>query len=493
MMTRGRAATIFGIFLLGLMTIARVSLTAEDTASSSTKDKLVVAEARLAEMVKQIAVKENELTTLQREAAINRNRVNAGKEQETKVYRSAEELLARIPKEAYPVAGPNGSIERAATRDWLMEKLGSRKNIFEWEATVKEVVDRGVDLYSVVITNEPSVASGPIVLGEQQCQLRMCEEYGGNHLNASDDIQYQYCTADEVRKLREFIGKKVTFRGIVKKADVISRSATAKAADQPAKPQIEIILALDEITTNGFRPEKSKKTSAVLPELTKEKLLVAEARLADLSVLIPEKEKELAGLKHGVEAQRKSVATAKEQDTKIYHSAVDLLEGVPKDAYPIAEPYGGIERAAAQKWLTAKLGYGQSRFEWEATIKSVEDSEDGPLFTVKLTYDASSLNKPVVVSDVPCQVIVDQPRIDSKISRMPIISYKQCTAEEVRMLRELKGKKVALAGVINNATMGYNKTKNQSSITLSLDKISVNGFLPAANAVKQGGFRGHGT
>jgi hypothetical protein len=259
--------------------------------------------------------------------------------------------------------------------------------------------------------------------------------------------------------------------------------------------------------TTVAQEDKSKTAADAPPSLSKEELTKAEARLAELNQVIPEKEKELAALKTEAERQRKLIATAKEAG-KVVRSVAELLADMPKDVYPVYGPNGSIERAAARKWLQEKLGHGKNYVEWEATVKDVVDQGQDPFF-VSLVIDATLVNsgsesggilttwplsEPVLLGDQNCQVMLSN-LLDRKLSTGPVVSFSHCAAEEVRLLRALKGKKVTFRAavqridVIDNRFFHGNETgkavKKQIDIILSLSEISVNGFLPASSTVKQ--------
>src|SRR4051812_11745693 len=81
-------------------------------------DPKPTAPARLAELEKEIAAKEKDLTALRAEADALRKRIAAGDAPKDKVYRTPQELFADMPKDAYPKFGPAAGIERGAALKW---------------------------------------------------------------------------------------------------------------------------------------------------------------------------------------------------------------------------------------------------------------------------------------------------------------------------------------------------------------------------------------
>ena len=184
---------------------------------------------------------------------------------------------------------------------------------------------------------------------------------------------------------------------------------------------------------------------------------------------------------------------------KGHRTAENLFADMPKDAYPKFGPAGGIERAAARKWLTEEFTAGQV-VEWEATVTEVYDEGDGP-FSVKLFVAVKGdkpisgwcLGKPISLGGQLCQVIMVGHIYGDELRKA--VEYNNCTTNEVKLLRGLKGKKVAIRGTVEGASLGDGVflvvdekedlvEREQIVIELQVPRLSVDGFLREASKAK---------
>jgi hypothetical protein len=187
-----------------------------------------------------------------------------------KVYRSAEELLADLPKDKYPFGG---APERAACTEWLKANVVGRT--VEWKATVSHVSDHDNGPYVVKLqfagprqriytfyhtqlgnggTPSPAARFGPAFkLDGKHCvglipAARPYPEdgvypdgFGGYLLGEWREVTgliYTGCTAADVKAFRGLVGeagkeKTVVFRATIREADVTLKDFPARDDQLP--------------------------------------------------------------------------------------------------------------------------------------------------------------------------------------------------------------------------------------------------------------------
>jgi hypothetical protein len=157
----------------------------------------------------------------------------------TKVYTSGKDLLADLPKEAFPKTAPDAGIERARALRWCKTHLLGKT--VEWtgtitHVTVDEVIGDTEDLFDVRLKTDIPVAkkSGqggayPVLgdtflLGDQRCGVVLTGS-AISHTFRDDErlrratfvstIILRNCSESEAIKLRELNGKMVTLRSLI--------------------------------------------------------------------------------------------------------------------------------------------------------------------------------------------------------------------------------------------------------------------------------------
>jgi hypothetical protein len=214
------------------------------------KDELPAAEAKLTALEKTIAAKEKELADLKAEADALRRSIAALTTPKDKVYRTAEGLFADMPKDAYPKAGLQGAVERAACRKWLEEKFVPGQ-VIEWELLVKDVAEEKDGPFDVYLDyGQVQYNLGayglqlgePISFGDERCVVVMPVTVFG--------IRFTGCTADEVKRLRTFKGKRVVLRATVAGA-ILQSGLTIPTG-------LAIELRVRQLSVDGFIPAASK-------------------------------------------------------------------------------------------------------------------------------------------------------------------------------------------------------------------------------------------
>ncbi len=164
-----------------------------------------------------------------------------------KVYKTGAELLADMPKEAYPKSGHDGGIERAAARKWCKRHLPGR--FIEWTAKVTDITIRGsargddalhvelnldgIDAVAGLIDGVPpfglaSLGKAPFKIGDTPVIVLFGDEsewqdgVEAKGLYTADDVLVVYygCTPAEAKQLRDLKGRQCTLRSHVLDAKV---------------------------------------------------------------------------------------------------------------------------------------------------------------------------------------------------------------------------------------------------------------------------------
>jgi hypothetical protein len=185
-----------------------------------------------------------------------------------KVYRTASDLLADMPKEAYPKSGEMGGVQRSRARKWCGENLVGRT--VEWTGTVTKVKDYGDGPFKVEVETDAAAtlvpAGGALYLrkvipfdransrGEQSCQV-----YVRIGVLPDDVTRITYtCTADEVARLQKLKDKKVTFRSTVEEVVVSDSPVSGFDHVVPIVLLVTMPAAIDGFLPKANRPKDEK-------------------------------------------------------------------------------------------------------------------------------------------------------------------------------------------------------------------------------------------
>ncbi|HUY31590.1 MAG TPA: hypothetical protein VMV69_02345 [Pirellulales bacterium] len=242
--------------------------------------------------------------------------------------------------------------------------------------------------------------------------------------------------------------------------------------------------------------EAERIASEGLAELDKS-IAAKEKELADLGKAVAAKAKEPADLSSDANATRKSIPAAEAPKDNVYRTPTELFADMPNDAYPRFGPEGAIERAAARKWVKANL-VGRT-VEWTAIVKHVEISGDGP-FTVRLgcTHKGLWRNRFLLfggafgLGNQSCQVLLSGWHTDflhpgqstQAFHLLAEVPYDSCTAAEADVLRNFKGKKIALRAKVVRSDVSNDRLRiddHRVPFVLGVSLPSVDGFLPEAS------------
>jgi hypothetical protein len=251
------------------------------------KEDLPAAKAKLADLEKTIATKEQELADLRAEADGLRRQI-AAKASNDKVYQTPKELFADMPKDAYPKFGPAGGIERAAARKWCKENLVGRT--VEWTATVykdrykdRKVKITGDGPFTVTVGFQGATSNavaklpdnvnqvggfsfgGLFHLGGEPCEVIIGGKgrRGGkgiwlssfNYEKALYEAVYTECTTAEADRFRKLKGEQLVLRAKVIDTDVCDQEILS---GEGAKDRVPIVLFVSLPSVDGFLPEASK-------------------------------------------------------------------------------------------------------------------------------------------------------------------------------------------------------------------------------------------
>lgn len=205
--------------------------------------------ADLAEVEKAIAAKERELATLKEKAQKLRDQLAAGKKP-GKVYTSLADLLADIPKDALPLPGADGTIERSMANKWLAKEVVGR--IVEIKATIASVaveesrVFKGKWAVTVRYDFEAANAWEEVQVNNTAWKWDRLFNPDGSFSQGSDGSpRLIFLTSDDeaAKKVRDMKNKSVVIRFQVRQA--------AFASDKKGP------------TTNAFRMQPESRTATI--------------------------------------------------------------------------------------------------------------------------------------------------------------------------------------------------------------------------------------
>ncbi len=160
------------------------------------------------------------------------------------VFRTPEELFARMPEDSRPKSGPDGGIERAAAKKWANANLAGRT--IEWTALVGSVEVQGEDPFTITarlspregFDNQnysgatPSLPFGnAFSLGDQVCLVRIA---GDQHKIADtvalerNTVRFDACNLERAKQLRTIAGRLIVLNFQIAKVSIESESENGK-------------------------------------------------------------------------------------------------------------------------------------------------------------------------------------------------------------------------------------------------------------------------
>lgn len=244
-----------------------------DVPNTLRKDQIPEAKGnldKLRQSIDELAIK---MAKMKAEAVRLQASIAAASATTEKVFRSAKELFASMPSDAYPKSGPEGGIERASTRKWLRETFTPTHPTIEFPITVKTVSIQGdgpyqVKVYPDVEYNDVKYNSYGMILDKrcslagQPCMLVLggtiecvpTQEYIKNPRVCSGwnigggALAFEPCTEEEARLLRSMKGKTVQVRGVVGAARLWEVSSARTAP-------ILFAVSCRQLSLDGFVPQ----------------------------------------------------------------------------------------------------------------------------------------------------------------------------------------------------------------------------------------------
>lgn len=234
------------------------------------ENDLPAKKAKLAELKKAVAAKENELVDLKAQIDALQQEIAQAEGADTKVYTKLADLLADMPKDSYP---KGEGISRAAAKKWLEANLKGRT--IEWTDTITKVEVTGDDPFKVNLGLATDLVAiqydawiwSRVLFGQafkfdggETCVASL----GGGGLSGRKDdpftatftlqLTYPTCSKDEATSLQRLANKKVTFRAKIENVSV-GRSMTGKGIPDDA---YAIAIDVRPPSLDGFLPEASK-------------------------------------------------------------------------------------------------------------------------------------------------------------------------------------------------------------------------------------------
>jgi hypothetical protein len=180
------------------------------------------------------------------------------KKPDGKVYKSAAELFEGMPEDAHPKGGADATPERAAAREWMKKNRAGRD--LEWTATVKDVsIDeadgRFVVRFDLDVVRCVDIQSDdrlylywgkPIGFGKDKCQPTIAGGYSFGPVAAAT-----------AKKLREWKGKKATFRATITAVEFEDgkNGRVINPSDLSPPPACYAIVRITPPTIDGYAPQ----------------------------------------------------------------------------------------------------------------------------------------------------------------------------------------------------------------------------------------------
>jgi hypothetical protein len=183
-----------------------------------------------------------------------------------KVYRSAAELVAGMPKESQPRGGADYAPERKLANDWLAENRISQQ--IEWTAGVKDVVlteTNGSFRVRLVLEGVRAFGSDgqarcyldwgdAVAVGGEKFQARISVPHdGGDPRNQG--WKYSPVDARSAQKARGWKAKKdVTLRAVISGARFVY--PPPQAAGEPSDGMMMLEISVSTPSVDGYSPPR---------------------------------------------------------------------------------------------------------------------------------------------------------------------------------------------------------------------------------------------
>lgn len=268
----GLSRLLISAILPGSMLIGTTSLYGQ-SALPATMPSVSVADqqrqeiqTKLAQIDDAILGKQKEIAALRAQAADLQKQM--AEPATLKTYLQGSELLADLPKTAYPKWGGKFQPERVATQEWMKANLPGRT--VKWTSKIEKVEVTGNGPFEVKLYWHPSGAGGLAVdsqptlgnsfaIGEESNCVVSINTPAARQSFFTCYYCYDQCTADEAKMLRELEGKEVTFRGEIakhKQGDADNQySFTVRPGYDEVDRQLEICVPVSMPTINSILPK----------------------------------------------------------------------------------------------------------------------------------------------------------------------------------------------------------------------------------------------
>lgn len=284
-------------------------------------------------------------------------------------------------------------------------------------------------------------------------------------------------------------------------AAIVAVSIALFSGCSPAKP-VNMVPATGDNQNDNAPPKTNHKDDAVP---------ATEARLVEVERAILAKQAELAKLQAEAESLIGLRKAGKGQNKQENRDPAVFFRDMPQEAYPKYGEQGGIERAACRKWLKDEFVPGQV-VEWDVRVMSVTDSGEGPYeVVVRLEKDAIAyvgapvfffggwpFGDPVLLGATKCQVVlkgyVGINPLDPESTGTPTVRFDNCSEQDVKRLRNLKGKNVVASGkvekvelhdgpiwIIGKEDESDPEQLGQVALRIEVPDLTIDGFVPSAS------------
>jgi outer membrane murein-binding lipoprotein Lpp len=204
-------------------------------ANAPPPESLASMRKRLAELEAEVSKAEAKIKSMRSQIRDIQSEIDHAAVAKDKAFTKSADLFEGMPKESFPKAGPNGSVERARAEKWATENLYGKSISFEVEVlgTIDYSAGRGfgADLTTTLKSDrfllgggrgrEPHAIFGERVkLGDAEYEVLVATKTGGFGNTKpgaiqGNRIQLQNLSEDDVFAIRRLKGEKASVRATI--------------------------------------------------------------------------------------------------------------------------------------------------------------------------------------------------------------------------------------------------------------------------------------
>ncbi len=231
------------------------------------------AQQQVNELEKSISIKEQELKLMRLQVLNLRRTLEANQQTNTRFFNNSIDLVEDMPQSAFPKAGTEFAMERAAAKKWFEGNFPGRN--LQLYAHLYDMAVEGTGPYSVTVycrsnniyylpKNGKNMQFDRLILFDNQpCAVMLSGIPGESFLSFSAVdkegswiARYDNCTAEEVEHLRGLKNYMVNLRGKI--------LYTMFQEKDVAEDTMGVVVSVSPMTINDFIPKHTKKEATRL-------------------------------------------------------------------------------------------------------------------------------------------------------------------------------------------------------------------------------------